>query len=178
VKQHVVPFADLHLRAIQQLMGLVAFPADTNCMPYRLLYDKSFRWRALIKQFRSDNYTLHSLAPLSALEVTLQAGLSALKTASCARRDDKNVNCPVCVEQTFSLLAEKLPLGHHVNSCYVCRITGEIMDEDNPPMVTPDGYVYSRKSVKETALKNNDLFRCPRTQKVYPSSKLKKMFLT
>ena len=71
---------------------------------------------------------------------TLQAGLTALKTHSCSSRE-KNVNCPVCVE--FGELAEGLPTAHFVNSSLVCRMSGRLMDESNPPLVLPNGQVYS-----------------------------------
>ncbi|KNE57129.1 hypothetical protein AMAG_02880 [Allomyces macrogynus ATCC 38327] len=179
-KTHLVAFADLgHTRAIQQAMALLAFPPTTTCEPYRTLYDSDRRWTALAAQFRADNFALHCLPPLSALEATLQAGLAALKTAQCGgKHEDRSINCPVCVPDTFAVLAEKLPLGHHVNSCYVCRISGEIMDEDNPPLVTPEGYVYSRKAVHEMAAKNNGFFRCPRTHSIFKVAQMKKMFLT
>jgi len=38
------------------------------------------RWTALVMQFRGENFQLHQLNEQSALAVTLQAGLSALKT--------------------------------------------------------------------------------------------------
>lgn len=38
------------------------------------------RWQELVEQFREDNYKLHQLNSMSIFTVTLQAGLSALKT--------------------------------------------------------------------------------------------------
>lgn len=38
------------------------------------------RWRMLIQQFRYDNYRLHQLGNNSVFTITLQAGLSAIKT--------------------------------------------------------------------------------------------------
>ena len=95
-------------------------------------------------QFRADNFALNSLTSQPLLSVTLQAGLSALKTPMCYQPENKNINCPVCSD-TLGELAEKLPLSHHVNSTIVCRLSGEIMDEDNPPMALQNGYVYSHK---------------------------------
>lgn len=46
------------------------------------------RWRMLIQQFRYDNYRLHQLGNNSVFTLTLQAGLSAIKTpypVSCAQ---------------------------------------------------------------------------------------------
>lgn len=38
------------------------------------------RWKMLIQQFRYDNYRLHQLGNNSVFTITLQAGLSAIKT--------------------------------------------------------------------------------------------------
>lgn len=77
------------------------------------------------------------------MSITLQAGLSALKTQQCYEHENQNVNCPICDNSTLGKLAEKLPLSHHVNSTIVCRISGKIMNENNPPMLLPNGRVYS-----------------------------------
>lgn len=48
-----------------------------------LLFQELFnleRWTQLVMQFRRENYQLHQLNDKSTLAVTLQAGLSALKT--------------------------------------------------------------------------------------------------
>ncbi len=97
--------------------------------------------------------------------ISLQAGLSALKTHMCYQPDNQNIHCPVCSKSSASSsslnntmttsatvgggggvigkLAENLPMAHHVNSCIVCRVNGTIMNEDNPPLVLPNGMVYS-----------------------------------
>lgn len=86
--------------------------------------------------------------------ISLQAGLSALKTHMCYQTDNQNLHCPVCSKSASSTvsgggggvigkLAEQLPISHHVNSCIVCRVKGGIMNEDNPPLVLPNGMVYS-----------------------------------
>ncbi|ORZ30014.1 CTLH/CRA C-terminal to lish motif domain-domain-containing protein [Catenaria anguillulae PL171] len=155
-KQHLTGFSDTNLPQIQQAVTLLAFPPTTTCEPYRTLYDAPARWSALLTQFR----------------------LSGLKTAQCAHASDRNPNCPVCVPGTYGELAKGLPMGHHANSSYVCRITGALMNEDNPPMATPDGYVYSHKAVQDMAVKNHGQFRCPRTGSVYSVGALKKLYLT
>lgn len=49
------------------------------CLPFQDLLDPA-RWRMLIQQFRYDNYRLHQLGNNSVFTLTLQAGLSAIKT--------------------------------------------------------------------------------------------------
>ncbi|KAI8093592.1 CTLH/CRA C-terminal to lish motif domain-containing protein [Halteromyces radiatus] len=141
-KKYLVPWQATESKKIMEAMGLLAYKKDTMCEPFKSLYDPR-RWQELITQFRADNYALSSLTSHPLLSITLQAGLSALKTTQCYQHENQNVNCPVCDENTFGQLAEKLPLSHHVNSTVVCRISGRIMNEDNPPMLLPNGRVYS-----------------------------------
>ena len=65
--------------------------------------------------------------------------------------------------QKFQKLAEGLPWSKHVHSKLVCSITREIMDEHNPPMVLPNGAVYSERAVQHVASKNHGIFTCPKT---------------
>lgn len=146
-KKYFSPFSDVYLKEIQQVMALLAFTSKTECKVYKKYFDQA-RWEALVEQFRTDNFSLNNLPHQPMLKISLQAGLSALKTPFCYQKDNKNINCPVCEEETFGKLAEKLPMSHHVNSCIVCRITGKIMNEDNPPMVLQNGNVYSREVLK------------------------------
>lgn len=55
-----------------------------------------------------------------------------------------NIDCPTCGEY-IKVLANEVPMSHHVNSTIVCRISGEVMDSDNVPLAFPNGYVYSSK---------------------------------
>lgn len=179
-KKHFSGWIDSHMKEIQQAMALLAFPEGTACRPYKNLYEPS-RWTYLITQFRSTLFSLHSLPLHPSLSLALQAGLSALKTSSCTSNPDstsRNINCPICSSSDFEKLAEKLPRGHHVNSCYVCKLTGEIMNEDNPPMVLPNGSVFSLKALTAQSAKNNGKIKCQRTGAVYSFNQLKKMFIT
>jgi len=51
----------------------------TNLFLSQELFDPC-RWNRLVEQFRKENFQLHNLNDQSVLSVTLQAGLSALKT--------------------------------------------------------------------------------------------------
>ncbi|CAG8434711.1 7797_t:CDS:2 [Diversispora eburnea] len=171
------PRSDPLLAQFLQMMGTLAFPPNTTCPPYKALYDPS-RWEALIEQFRADFYALNSLPSQPLLNVTLQAGLSALKTPMCYQHDNKNINCPVCSPDTLGILAQDLPMSHHVNSTIVCRISGKIMNENNPPMALPNGYVYSYDALYEMSSKNNGKITCPRTGDIFSFSQLKKVFIS
>jgi hypothetical protein len=134
---------------------------------YMSLFSRS-RWADLQQQFRSDHCALHGLTTHSLFNITLQTGLSALKTPYCDNPDQANPNCPVCCKNPpMCKLAAKLPVSQRAHSCIVCRITGQIMDERNPPLVLPNGYVYSKNALAEMASKNNGLITCPRSRQQF-----------
>lgn len=64
--------------------------------------------------------------------------------------------------QAFQDLAEELPWSKHVHSKLVCALTREVMNEHNPPMVLPNGAVYSQKAIQQLA-NAEGVFTCPVT---------------
>ncbi|XP_051821767.1 E3 ubiquitin-protein transferase MAEA isoform X3 [Antechinus flavipes] len=78
-RKHFSQAEGSQLDEVRQVMGMLAFPSDTHISPYKDLLDPA-RWRMLIQQFRYDNYRLHQLGNNSVFTITLQAGLSAIKT--------------------------------------------------------------------------------------------------
>ena len=65
--------------------------------------------------------------------------------------------------QPFQKLAEGLPYSKHIHSTLICPVTQEVMNEDNPPMVAPNGAVYSEKAVNQIAKQNSGMFKDPET---------------
>ncbi|KAJ2455699.1 GID complex subunit containing RING finger motif [Coemansia sp. RSA 2336] len=177
-KKHLVAWSDTQMPRIQRAMTLLAFSPKTMCPPYRSMFDET-RWDQLACEFRAVIFSLFNLPPQPLLHLLLQTGLSALKTPACVSDDsvEHNRNCPVCQADTLGKLARDLPLSHHVNSNLVCRISGEKMDENNPPMRLPNGYVYSYNSLSEMAAKHGKI-RCPRTNEAFSLNEAKKLFIS
>jgi macrophage erythroblast attacher len=162
LKKFLAPWNESHLKAIQHVLmvlikatGLLAFTPATTCAHYLKLYNPE-RWQHLLTRFQSDLLSLHALTKDSMLTLTIQAGITALKTHSCYNPASININCPVCEKDTFGRIAPELPNAHHVNSSLVCYISGKIMDESNPPLVLPNGYCYSSNVINiNVGLKRN-----------------------
>ena len=55
--------------------------------------------------------------------------------------NERSTECPVCSKH-LNQLARNLPFAHCSNSRLICRMSGEKMDENNPPMMLPNGHVY------------------------------------
>ncbi|KFM83088.1 Macrophage erythroblast attacher, partial [Stegodyphus mimosarum] len=154
---------DDHLKEVQHVMGLLAFPLCTTLHPYKDYFDEA-RWDKLVLQFRHDNFKLYQLSNVSVFSVSLQAGLSALKTPICYKPEgERNTDCPVC-GPALNTLAQSLPYSHCSQSRLVCYISGEPLNEHNHPLMLPNGYVYGELSLKQMASENNGKVTCPRTK--------------
>ncbi|PVU97327.1 hypothetical protein BB559_002085 [Furculomyces boomerangus] len=143
-KKHFKQLTDIQKQRLNQTLALLVIMPTTDCRRYKSLYS-SERWPILADQFKTAAYQLYGFPSQPILSVLLQTGISALKTYSCTRSDpeDFNKNCPICSSNTLHNMSKNLPFSYHTNSSLVCRISGQKMNENNPPMRLPNGYVYS-----------------------------------
>lgn len=132
-------FEQDQLNEIKKCMALLAFPIDTELEPYKSMLDIK-RWDDLLVNFRLENYRLFQIPTQSVLSVAVQTGLSALKTPQCYSKNSKNSNCPVC-QPHISEIAQPLPFSHCAQSRLICRVTKKPLNENNQPMVLPNGHV-------------------------------------
>ncbi|KAG9128542.1 GID complex subunit containing RING finger motif [Ceratobasidium sp. 392] len=177
LKKYLLAWYDTHPKQIQQASTLPAFPPWMRKMIYKEWYDPH-RWGFLIYTFRNAVYALYNLPTTSLLALGLSAGLASLKLPACYDPAQRNVDCPVCDTDGLGILAKEVPRSHHVNSVIVCRITGKIMDGDNPPLCLPNGQVYSQKALKDQASRNNGQVTCPKTGDVFEFGQARKMFIS
>jgi len=182
-----------HLGIVQQGMGLLAFPLSTVIQPYKDLLDSS-RWQSLIQQFRQENYRLHQLSSQSMFTVALQSGLASLKTPHCYKQNflsgigimqelrprpslpERNPECPVC-HPALNTLAISLPYAHCSQSRLVCNMTGRPLNENNHPMMLPNGYVYGEQALEVQARQNEGQVICPRTKEIYSFTDAQKIYI-
>ena len=67
----------------------------------------------------------------------------------------------------MNALAQNLPYAHASQSKLVCSVSGEPLNEHNPPMALPNGYVYGSKTLIALAAHNDSLVTCPRSGQTY-----------
>eukprot|EP00004_Rigifila_ramosa_P027757 TRINITY_DN9155_c0_g1_i1.p2 TRINITY_DN9155_c0_g1~~TRINITY_DN9155_c0_g1_i1.p2 ORF type:complete len:379 (+),score=116.93 TRINITY_DN9155_c0_g1_i1:79-1215(+) len=177
-RKHLSPLAGAHLSEVQHAMGALAYPCQlaTTCDKYEPLFAEA-RWTQLEAQLIQDTYAVHSLTPVPLLEVVLEAGLSALKTPFCESAAEQNSSCPTC-QSDMAELAAALPYAHHIHSRLVCRLSGAVMDENNPPMMLPNGNVYSREALQALASKNGGSVVDPRGGATFRLAEAKKLFIS
>ncbi|XP_047326765.1 E3 ubiquitin-protein transferase MAEA-like [Impatiens glandulifera] len=157
----------LEFSEILEEMALLGIPHVS------LLYKQ---WDYLVEQFKQEFCKLYGMTFESLLNIFLQAGLSALKTPFCYE-DDCTKEDPLS-QELFRKLAMPLPFSKQHHSKLVCYITKDLMDTENPPLVLPNGYVYSTKAMEEMARLNNGVIQCPRTGDICNFSSLVKSYIS
>lgn len=176
-RKHFSNFEEDQLQDVQHCMALLAFPINTELSPYKEFLDER-RWDRLIEQFRHEYYRLFHMSNQSVFTVTLEAGLSALKTPQCydGIKESKNPSCPVC-NNSFNILATSLPMAHCSQSRLFCSISGLPLNEHNQPMMLPNGHVYGAQALQQMANINNGNVICPKTKETFPYKKVEKVFV-
>lgn len=174
-KKYFGAFLEDNGNDVEQAMALLAMQPSTRCYPYSWLYAAD-RWGDLANQFQLDCHQMHGLSEQSQLMTILRAGLAALHTPKCASGGPSAViDCPVCVGP-ISNLARFLPIAHHEASAVFCRITGEPMDADNPPMALTNGQVYSARGL-QSIIDREGRVVCPISGTFFKFADAKKCFI-
>ncbi|KAF8072778.1 hypothetical protein HT031_000438 [Scenedesmus sp. PABB004] len=173
-RQHLAPWAAAHMGELQRALATLAFAAEPKLPRYRALFAPA-AWEGLLELFHRELYRLHGLLPESALAVQLQAGLVALKSPPAAggggSREDPLHHAGL------RALAEGLPYAKHAHSKLLCAVTRSIMSDHNPPMVLPNGYVYSQAALEQIAANNGGKVVCPRTGSVFGFDEARRAFI-
>ncbi|CAF2504155.1 unnamed protein product [Rotaria sp. Silwood2] len=166
-----------HVNEFQSAMGLLVLSQQSKKElnnDYQTLLDEN-RWTKLIEQFRLDMFKLNQMGQQSKFTAVLQSGLSALKTPTCFDKVSsvKNPNCPVC-NVHLKTIAKVLPYAHCSVSKLICAQSREPINESNPPLMLPNGYVYGSKTLQAMAAINNGKVICPRTKETYDLTQAEK----
>ena len=83
-------------------------------------------------------------------------------------------SCPVCDEHLGSF-ATNLPRAHKSQSMLICRVSGHVMNESNPPMAFPNGQIYSSNAIKKMSV--NGAVKCPNTGFTCTVDALRRVFI-
>ncbi|KAG6586674.1 Macrophage erythroblast attacher [Phytophthora cinnamomi] len=85
--------------------------------------------------------------------------------------------CPACSE-VGSQLCTGLPFAYHPHSRLVCRVTQSAMDEHNPPLVLPNGRVYSKRGIELLTQRSTDgMIKCMDTHDVFSPTDVKPVYI-
>lgn len=161
--------AERHLPALQRTMACLAFDPDTQHPRYRPLFDETARFADLSRRFFRAALALAGAPAAAPLLVYTMAALATLKTTACTIESEHVDACPVCTEP-LSLLAANVPVALRQQSFLLCRMSGAVMGDDNPPLALPNGNVYSTSALNEQAAANGGNVRDIRTGELFKLS--------
>jgi len=119
------------------------------------------------------------MSSLSSLATTATRSTDHLKVAATQTAHasgQRSSECPVCAKGMYKL-AENLSTSHRTQSCIVCRMCGEVMDENNPPLALPNGNVYSHKALEKNIKENNGKILDPSTGDNFSFTDAKPVFI-
>ncbi|CAL8107021.1 unnamed protein product [Calicophoron daubneyi] len=111
----------------------------------------------------------------SIFQLVVNAGISVIKTHQCYDTKTQKRDCAVC-HPLVNQLAVNVPFARHDHSVLTCYQTGLLMNEDNPPMSLPNGYVYSQKGIAELT-GSDGMITCPRSGERFSPSQVQRVFI-
>ncbi|KMZ56924.1 hypothetical protein ZOSMA_8G00690 [Zostera marina] len=174
-RKYLAPWGTNYMKELQRVVAALAFKSSTECATYKILFDPK-QWDCLVDNFKQEFCKLYGMTFEPLLTIYLQAGLSALKTPfgfedNCPKDDPLS-------QESFRKLSASMPFSKQQQSKLVCYISKEPMDTENPPLVLPNGYVYSTKVLEHMAKNNNGKITCPRTGYVCNYGELVRAFIS
>lgn len=117
----------------------------------------------------------YCFSPHTSFQLLVNAGISVIKTHHCFDSKSQHRDCAVC-HPLINQLAVRLPFGRHDHSVLTCFQTGLPMDEHNPPMSLPNGYVYSQQGITELT-DTSGMVTCPRSGEKFESSQVQRVYI-
>ena len=59
----------------------------------------------------------------------------------------------------------------------ICYISGKSLNENNQPMMLPNGYVYGEEALLKMSMENDGQIVCPRTKEIYNIAEIEKVYV-
>lgn len=131
------------------------------------------RWEFLSELFKNEMKKVYCFTTESLIEIYLRCGFICLKSQLC-EKDNRVKNCPTCNNE-LQKLSKCVPYACHSQTSIICRILGTPIDEFNPPVVLPNGQLYSEQGVKK--IMEDNKFKCPVTGSVYSMNQISRVFI-
>uniref|UniRef100_A0A915KX91 Macrophage erythroblast attacher n=1 Tax=Romanomermis culicivorax TaxID=13658 RepID=A0A915KX91_ROMCU len=121
---------------------------------------------------RRRSHTISPASTTTSLPALAEMPSSVATSATSLRASQ----CPLCQPAARDLVAP-LALAHTAQSHLICAYSGEPVNDDNPPVMLPNGMVYGNRSILELASKNNGKIVCPRTKQVFELADIERRML-
>ncbi|KAJ9122128.1 hypothetical protein QFC24_004355 [Naganishia onofrii] len=128
---------------VDVVMNTAEVETDGGAVP---LISSSGSSRALVFPIPSlaSSPPIHTTGTTPAIDPSIPITSDATPLHDHPDHPQRNVDCPTCAPY-LAVLAKDVPYSHHTNSSLVCRIGGQVIDDENYALAFPNGYVYSHR---------------------------------
>ncbi|CEF67246.1 Macrophage erythroblast attacher [Strongyloides ratti] len=132
---------------ISEIIGAIIVAGGCNIQKYNDMVNTK-RYIQLRKLFISDASKIYGFYGGTPFSISLLLGICAFKSTKCSeQKDSKCITCrPLYVK-----IGNKLPTASRRNSIILDPITKEILNENNVPMMLPNGLVYGKKQIDKNS---------------------------
>jgi hypothetical protein len=161
-----------HQETIQKAMMLLITQSRPEFPEYQEMLSES-RWEFLADLFEKEMKRVYGFTTESLIEIYVRAGFISIKSPLC-EAGNKVFGCPTCNVE-LQKLAKGIPNASHSQTYIVCRILGTPIDENNPPLVLPNGQVFSEQGINKICEAGK--ITCPVTGALYSRSQAVKVFI-
>jgi macrophage erythroblast attacher len=142
----------------------------------------------LADRFEREALAALGFAATPPLRLAVAAGVAALKTPACATpaaaggelraasRGGGAEPCPLCTSTHFAAWLDASPMCVAGHTTLRCPISGELLDEENPPLALPNGRVFGSRTVQLCTSLDGAVCVCPRTGETFPAQDVRRVF--
>ncbi|CAM8986621.1 unnamed protein product [Rhodiola kirilowii] len=175
VRTFLTPFATSHAAEIQKLMPCLLWAQKLDQSPYAGLLSPT-HWDTLSDELTRQFCNILGQSYESPLSVTVVAGVQALPQLL------KLVNVVVEKKQDDWQSIKQLPVPldmdkeFQFHSIFVCPVSKDQANEDNPPMLMSCGHVLCRQSIAKMSKNNTKSFKCPYCPKAVEAKLCKQLY--
>lgn len=158
-RTYLAPLSCRHMKEVQRLMCSILWAGRLDKSPYADLVDPT-HWESFAEEVMRTfcNFTGQSIRdPLS---VAVAAGMQGLPTLL------KLANVMAAKKQEWEAMTQlpvPIELGKEFqfHSIFVCPVSRDQGNEENPPMLLPCGHVLCKQSINKLSKANSRSFKCP-----------------
>lgn len=115
-------------------------------------------WNQLLIEFKRTYFNCYNMKTNSSLEQYFICGIIGLKTPFCCNKISFEEQCPVCNSEVF-FISKDLPITQHGTTTLLCKKTRLVMDSNNLPLATKEGYLFSSQYIKNLGQISNENFK-------------------
>ncbi|XP_062082707.1 protein RMD5 homolog [Humulus lupulus] len=158
-KTYLAPFAYLYENEIMKLMGCLAYRGRLTSSPYADLMSPT-HWEKSTEELIQQFCSLLGQSQHSPFGVVIAAGFEGLPTLL------KLANVIAMKKQEWQAMRQlpvPVDLGKEFqfHSIFVCPVSRDQSNEDNPPMLMPCLHVLCKQSIIKLSKNSSRTFKCP-----------------